>query len=124
MTTNRRLRPARSQALSSVLMMAVAIAASAQPALAQQSVSEVLSFLLTNRSIATDDFVRDAQAAAATRDTMTRFLLAEISMLPTSSPAGGFTYRLDQTLGTDVRSSASFGPFFLQRSLTIGRPSM
>ena len=115
------LRRQAARVVLRLLMMAVAIAASARPAIAQQSMSEVLSFLLTNRSIATDDFVRDAQAAAATRDTMTRFLLAEISTLPTSSPAGGFTYRLDQALGTDVRSSASFGPFFLQRSLTIGR---
>ena len=97
------------------------LAGSVRPALAQQTMSEVLSFLLTNRSIATDDFVRDQQAAAATRDAMTRFLLAEISTLPTTSPAGGFTYRLDRALGTDTRSSASFGPFFLERSLTIGR---
>ncbi len=83
--------------------------------------SDVLSFLLTNRSIATDDFVRDEQAAATTRDTVTRLLLAELSMLPTASPASGFTYRLEPALGSDVRSSASFGPFFLQRSLTVGQ---
>ena len=82
--------------------------------------SDVLGFLLTNRSIVTDDFARDEQAAAATRETMTRFLLAELSMLPIASPASGFTYRLEPAFGADVRSSASFGPFFLQRSLTVG----
>jgi hypothetical protein len=89
-------------------------------AAAQQSMSDVLGFLLTNRSIVTDDFARDEQAAAATRETMTRFLLAELSTLPIASPASGFTYRLEPAIGADVRSSASFGPFFLQRSLTLG----
>ena len=51
---------------------------------------------------------------------MTRFLLEELSTRPVTSPATGFTYRLDPALGSDVRSSASFGPFFLQRSLTVG----
>ena len=41
--------------------------------------------------------------------------------MPTTSPAGGFTYRLDPSLGTNVRSSDSFGPFFNERSLTVGR---
>src|SRR4029453_4929960 len=67
-----------------------------------------------------DNSRRDEQAAAATRDTMIRFLLAEIATPSVASPATGFTYRLDPTLGSDVRSSASFGPFFIQRSLTVG----
>jgi Putative MetA-pathway of phenol degradation len=87
---------------------------------AQRTMSDVLGFLLTNRSVATDDFQRDEQAAAATRDTMIRFLLAEIATPSVASPATGFTYRLDPALGSDVRSSASFGPFFIQRSLTVG----
>ena len=102
------------------LLVALLVAGTPRTAAAQQSMSDVLGFLLTNRSIITDDFVRDEQAAAATRETMTRFLLAELSMLPTASPASGFTYRLEPAFGADVRSSASFGPFFLQRSLTVG----
>jgi hypothetical protein len=90
------------------------------PCYAQRTMTDVLAFLLTNRSIATDDFQHDEQAAAATRDTLTRFLLEELSTRPVTSPATGFTYRLDPAFGSDVRSSASFGPFFLQRSLTIG----
>src|SRR5262245_18269458 len=89
----------------------------AAPALAQQSVNEVLSFLLTNRSIPTGDFTRDEQAAAATRDSITAFLLLELATVPVSPSAGAFTYRLDPTLGTVVRSSDSFGPFFTERSL-------
>ena len=91
------------------------------PAAAQQSISDVLSFLVTNRSIPTDDFVRDEAAAAATRDTISGFLLTELSTLPITSSAGGFTYRLNPALGTVMRSSDSFGPFFTERSLTAGR---
>ena len=102
------------------LVAIVLVAASVQPAAAQQTISDVLSFLVTNRSIPTDDFVRDEQAAAATRDAISGFLLAELATLPISTSAGGFTYRLDPALGTVMRSSDSFGPFFTERSLTAG----
>ncbi len=94
---------------------------SVTPASAQQSTVDVLSFLLTNRTIITGDFDRDAQAAAATRDTFATFLVQELATLPVSSSSGGFTYRLDSALGTVIRSSDSFGPFYTERSLTAGR---
>jgi hypothetical protein len=94
---------------------------SAPPALAQRSVTDVLSFLLTNRSIATEDAARDEAAAAATGDTIARFLLLELATLPTISSSTGFVYRMDRDLGgTVVRSSESFGPAFVDRSLTNG----
>ena len=86
----------------------------------QQSISDVLSFLVTNRSIPTDDFVRDEQAAIATRDTISKLLVLELATLPSSS-GGGFTYRLDPALGTVIRASDSFGPLFTERSLLAGR---
>jgi len=98
----------------------VMVAVSVQPAAAQQTISDVLSFLVTNRSVPTDDFVRDEQAAAATRDAISGFLLAELATLPISASAGGFTYRLNPALGTMMRSSDSFGPFFTERPLTVG----
>jgi hypothetical protein len=101
-------------------LIAFAVVASSTPAAAQQTVSEVLSFLLTNRSIPTGDFVQDARAAAATRDTISTLLLLELSELPVTSSASAFTYRLDRNLGTVVRSSDSFGPFLVERSLTSG----
>lgn len=104
-----------------VALVVVALAAWPRPAHAQQSLTAALSFLLTNRSIATGDFGGDARAAAATRDAIARFLVAELATLPISSVASGFTYRLDPTLGVNVRSSDSFGPFFIERSLTAGR---
>lgn len=96
------------------------LTATTGPLARQQTVSDALSFLLTNRSIPTDDFIQDEQAAAATRDSISDFLLVELSTLPISSSAGGFTYRLDRTLGTMVLSSDSFGPFFVERSITGG----
>jgi Putative MetA-pathway of phenol degradation len=92
----------------------------ARAADAQQSISDVLSFLVTNRSIPTDDFVRDEQAAIATRDTISKLLVLELATLPSSS-GGGFTYRLDPALGTVIRASDSFGPLFTERSLLAGR---
>jgi hypothetical protein len=85
-----------------------------------QTLDSVLTFLLTNRSIPTDDFLRDEQAAAATAGAISTFLVTELGTLPISTSAGGFTYRLDPTLGSSVRSSDSFGPFFTERSLTAG----
>lgn len=92
----------------------------ARTADAQQSLTDVLSFLFTNRTIPTDDFVRDEEAAVATRDTISKLLVLELGSLPSSS-GGGFTYRLDPTLGTVIRASDSFGPLFTERSLLTGR---
>jgi Putative MetA-pathway of phenol degradation len=111
----------RSSSTVIVSVLIVISCALATPAAAQQQrMTDVLSFLLTNRSIRTDDFARDEEAARSTRDTIGRLLLTELARLPVSSPASGFTYRLNPALGTDARSSESFGPFFVQRSLTGG----
>lgn len=99
----------------------VLMVASARPAAAQQPLTEVLSFLLINRSIPTGDFERDELAAAATRDAIVGLLRAELATLPINSPASGFTYRLDPAIGANVRTSDSFGAFFIERSLTGGR---
>ena len=113
---SRRHRP-----LALLLAAGILLSRTAGPASAQQSVTDVLTVLLTNRSIPTGDFVRDERAAVETRDAIARFLLLDLANLPVSPSSGGFTYRLDPTLGTVVRSSDSFGPFFTERSLTSGR---
>jgi hypothetical protein len=113
-----RSRSIRTTRLFVVLLATVGVVGSAE---AQQNIDDVLSFLLTNRSIRTDEPTQDEQAAAATRDAISRFLLTELSTLPTLSSASGFTYRLDPNLGGVRRSSDSFGPFFVERSLTLGR---
>ena len=104
-----------------IAVIVMCLTGSASPAFAQRSVTDVLSFLLTNRSINTDDPAQDDAAAAATRDTISRFLLLELATLPTISSSTGFIYRMDRDLGgTAVRSSQSFGPTFVDRSLTNG----
>lgn len=90
------------------------------PARAQASVADTLSFLLTTQAVPTGDFVKDEQSAQVTRDTIGRLLLAELTTMPLSSSSGGFTYHFNPTLGTVERASESFGPFFTERSLTIG----
>jgi hypothetical protein len=89
---------------------------------AQPTITGALSFLLTNRSIPTGDFARDEDAARATRDTISTFLRSELTTLPVTSSASGFTYRMDPALGgVPVRSTTTFGSFLTERSLTAGR---
>jgi hypothetical protein len=117
--SHRWLRAARRRLVSPAIVVAFAGLA-VDIASAQESLTDVLSFLLTNRAVPTGDFERDAAAARATRDTMTRSLLTELSTLPVSSPSPGLVYRLNGDLGTLERASDSFGPFFAERGLTAG----
>lgn len=103
-------------AAATALVLAVAC-----PAAAQQTVSDVLTFLMTNLSIETGTPARDVAAAEATSDTISRALLANLATLPVSSSSGAFVYRLNPELGTMERTTSSFGPFFVERALTAGR---
>src|SRR5215510_6728303 len=105
-----------------LLTMMVWTAAFPSPLRAQATITGALSFLLTNRSIPTGDFGRDEAAAAATRDTISTFLRSELTTLPVTSSASGFTYRIAPELGgVPVRSTTTFGAFFTERSFTIGQ---
>ena len=86
-----------------------------------QTMSDAVGFLLTNRTIATDDFLRDAQAARAASDAVSQLFQIDLSTLPVSTSSGGFTYRFDRSLGLSVRSADTFDPFFTKRALTAGR---
>jgi hypothetical protein len=48
-------------------------------------------------------------------------IATQFSTFPLGSSTGGFTYVFDESLGTFRRGSASFGPSFAERALTIGR---
>jgi hypothetical protein len=85
-----------------------------------QTMTQVLTFLLTNRSIVTDDFTRDTEAALTTGQTIGQMLQLELGAVPLASSASGFTYRFNPSLGVPERTSDSFGPFFVNRSLTLG----
>jgi hypothetical protein len=48
-------------------------------------------------------------------------LVRQLGALPIPSPASGFTYAFDNSTGTFVRSTQSFGPILGDRAETIGR---
>jgi hypothetical protein len=81
----------------------------------------VLTFLVTNQSVQTGSVDRDRDAAQATSDTISRALLANLATLPVTTSSGAFVYRLNHELGTMERATQTFGPFFVERSLTAGR---
>jgi hypothetical protein len=97
-----------------------AIVAGAAEARAQ-TVADVLTFLVTNQSVATGSIDRDREAALGTSDTISRALLANLATLPVTASSGAFVYRLNPSLGTVERATQGFGPFFTERALTAGR---
>lgn len=117
--SERSVSPGRAR--MAALLMCLALALAPAQARAQQPLREVLSFLLTNQSVPTGDFVKDVEAARVTADTISRLLLVELATQPVSASSPGFVYRLNPSLGTLERASESFGPFFTERSLTAGR---
>jgi hypothetical protein len=105
--------------LASALVLLIS---TAHPAVAQnQTPREVLSFLLTTQRVATGDFIKDEQATNATRDTLSRALLVNLTNVPLTTSSGGFNYRFDPALGTMQRASEGFGPFFVDRASTAGQ---
>jgi hypothetical protein len=48
-------------------------------------------------------------------------LASQLASVPLPSPASGFTYELDTTLGVFKRSTQSFGPILADRAETIGK---
>jgi len=48
-------------------------------------------------------------------------VITQLTSLPLSSPASGFTYLVDPALGTMTRSAQSFGPILAERAETIGK---
>jgi hypothetical protein len=103
------------------LLIGAACVAFHASAVCAQSVSDVLTFLVTNQSIQTGNVARDRNAAQATADTIGRALLANLATLPAPSTSGAFVYRLNPELGTVERATQTFGPSFVERAQTIGR---
>ena len=101
-------------------LFAIGIWACASIATAQETVGEVVNFLVTNRAVQTDDFQRDQAAAAAASDAITRALLVNLTSVPLVSSSSGFLYRFNPALGTVERATESFGGFFVERALTPG----
>src|SRR5687767_15326160 len=85
---------------------------------AQSTVTDIVSFLVTNQAIETGDEARDRAAAEAARDTITRALIVNLTSVPLATSSSGFLYRLNPQLGTVERATESFGSFFVERALT------
>src|SRR6185295_14909671 len=99
----------------------VAATVTAASAASAQTVTDVLTFLVTNQSVSTGSVERDRVAAQATSVTISRALEANLATLPVTSSSGAFVYRLNPELGTVERATQSFGPFFTERALGAGR---
>ena len=107
--------------LPSLVLSVIACAVVTSGRLDAQTVGASLSTLLVEQGPAPDGYVRDVAAAEATFNTVAGLFLVELSTLPLTSSSGGFAYRLNPELGLVERASDSFGPFFTERALRIGR---
>ena len=103
----------------SILFVAIAGLAPSR-AYAQDTVTDIVGFLVTNQAVRTGDIERDRAAAEGTRDTITRALLVNLASVPIATSSSGFLYRLNPQLGTVERATDSFGGFFVERALTPG----
>src|ERR1700742_4320870 len=89
--------------------MAIGITALSAAAAPAQTVSDVLTFLVTNQSVATGSVERDREAAQATSVTISRALAANLATLPVASSSASFVYHLNPELGTVERATQTFG---------------
>jgi hypothetical protein len=103
------------------VVLVTILCAALTPAAYAQSVSDVLTFLVTNQGVQTGSVERDRAAAQAASSTISRALLANLATLPVASSSSSFVYRLNPELGTLERASQNFGPFFVERALTAGK---
>ena len=102
------------------ILLGLGFWACASVARAQETVGDVVNFLVTNRAVQTDDFQRDRAAADAASGAITRALLLNLTSMPLVSSSSGFLYRFNPALGTVERATESFGGFFVERALTPG----
>src|SRR5512134_3608322 len=106
----------------SVALAAVIAAVLLMPSIAwaQSTVTDIVSFLVTNQTIPTEDAGSDRAAAEAARDTITRALIVNLTSVPIATSSSGFLYRLNPELGTVERATETFGGFFVERALSAG----
>lgn len=88
---------------------------------AQETLTDVLTALLLSQQAPNDALPKDLDAAAQTLGTVSQLVLVETATQPIGSSAGGFVYRFNPELATIERASPSFGPFFTERALGVGR---
>src|SRR5262245_13472969 len=108
----------RSLKFASLVLVCVLVACGRVAA--QQTVNDVVGFLVTNQAIRTGDLPKDHAAAEAARDAIAKSLLLNLTSMPLATASSGFLYRLNPELGTVERATESFGGFFVERALTPG----
>ena len=101
-------------------ILTLALSFSAPRSAQAQTVSDVVTFLMTNQAVRTSDFERDRAAAETARDTITQALLVNLTSVPLATSSSGFLYRFNPQLGTAERATQTFGGFFVERALTAG----
>ena len=74
--------------VSRVVVFACVAVALASTSASAQSVTDVLTFLVTNQSVSTGSVERDREAAQATSITISRALAANLATLPVTSSSG------------------------------------
>ncbi|MDQ3938116.1 MAG: hypothetical protein M3253_05485 [Chloroflexota bacterium] len=104
-----------------VLLLTISLhAGMTADARAQDTVTDVVSFLMITRVVPTGDFERDQEAAAMAAEAVTRALIVNLTSVPIATSSSGFLYRLNPLLGTVERATDSFGAFFIERALAPG----
>ena len=91
-----------------------------RPAFCQSTVTDIVSFLVTNQSIPTGD---EAAIARRPRRPATRSRarsIVNLTSVPIATSSSGFLYRLNPQLGTVERATQSFGGFFVERAFAPG----
>jgi hypothetical protein len=71
-----------------------------------------------------DGSTHSAHFNSAFQSQFTQFniaLASQLAAIPMPSPASGFTYTFDETLGVYQRSTQSFGPILVERPETLGK---
>ncbi|MGE3274489.1 MAG: hypothetical protein AB7O67_05220 [Vicinamibacterales bacterium] len=100
-------------------LVIIILLAGAWPAAAQDApLQDVLTDLVTRRTVSVGDFPRDPTAAETTARTLVSTVLQAVATLPVPLPSQGLLYRFNPRLGVPERDSRTFGPMLLARPLT------
>jgi hypothetical protein len=77
-----------------------------------------------SEAVLPDGSTHSAHFNSAFQSQFTQFniaLASQLAAIPMPSPASGFTYTFDETLGVYQRSTQSFGPILVERPETLGK---
>ncbi len=102
---------------------------------AARALNDKLAFLIPNpfgpgglfvesEAVLPDGSTHSAHFNSAFQAEFTQFniaLASQLTALPLPSPASGFTYEFDPSVGVFTRSTQSFGPILTERAETIGK---